>query len=307
MVYTTEIPGMPGGPVTTNHPIKIKLLDASNTYQRPGIGWPGQRLMVQHGTGNPTSMAAGEAYWLVDLKASGNQQSYHYITDDRETWVCLPIPEHGWHAADGNGPGNKLGIANEMVENADLWADTKRALQAVENAAEIMGITAARTGAAGPKQHWDFNGALPPALRHDCPNKLRYRYLNGRLAWDIYVERYKHHEAAERIRMGETPAPVPAPEYPVAQRIKEVAGRPEVVILANGAVMIRAGLIVEAIRDTPRKMYATTASDDIGPVIGKGQDFPVQYLIENADGSQWWYTEWGTRVKKADTKIVGIA
>src|SRR5690606_8620035 len=55
--------------------------------------------------------------------------------------------------------------------------------------------------AAGPKQHWDFNYMLPPSLRHDCPNKLRYRRINGRLAWDIYVERYRFHQAAERNRM----------------------------------------------------------------------------------------------------------
>ena len=201
MAYKTEIPGLPGGPVTTNHPIKIKLIAKSNTYQRPGLPPAGQRIMVQHGTGNARSMAAGEATWLVDQRASGNQQSYHYITDDRETWVCLPINEHGWHAADGGGPGNMLGIANEMVENADLWASDARALQCIENTAEIMGITAARMNAAGPKQHWDFNYMLPPSLRHDCPNKLRYRRINGRLAWDIYVERYRFHQAAERNRM----------------------------------------------------------------------------------------------------------
>lgn len=208
--YTTTVPGLPGGPISTNHPIKIKLLAATNTYQRPGVGWAGQRIMVQHGTGNGNSMAAGEARWLVDSKADGSQQSYHYITDDRETWCCLPINEHGWHAADGDGPGNMLGIANEMVENSALWANSARALQCIENTAEIMGITAARMNATGPKQHWDFN-YLQTVNRHDCPNKLRYVTLNGRKAWDIYVERYRFYEALEKERM--TGAPVVPPDH----------------------------------------------------------------------------------------------
>lgn len=110
-------------------------------------------------------------------------------------------------------------------------------------------------------------------------------------------------------KIGSTPAPTPAPEkpYPPAVSIPDVVKHPPTVVLSNGSVMYRADLYVKSVRDTPRKMYADDGSADIGPTIAKGTEFPVEYLIENPDGSQWWYTTWGTRVRKADTTIVRVA
>lgn len=304
MTFTTDIPGLPGGPLTTQHPVRVKLIAQSNTYQRPGRPPAGQRIMIQHGTGNPRSMAAGEASWLVDSRASGNQQSYHYITDDRETWVCLPINEHGWHAADGGGPGNLLGIACEMVENNDLWASDSRALQCIENAAEIMGRTAARMNAVGPKQHWDFNYMNPPRLRHDCPNKLRYRQFSGRLGWEIYCERYEHYKADELSRMGggggtivqpdtyEQPIPVPG--------LTELAQAMSAWGIDGITVKPRT---VRAKRSTPRCQDIDTDGPRIGPDISAGETFAVIGLVED-DGRQWYITPYFTRVLAEDTEPV---
>lgn len=75
--------------------------------------------------------------------------------------------------------------------------------------------------------------------------------------------------------------------------------------LENGAVLILAPMTVRTIRPTPRKQYATDDSAEIGPVIPGEVEFAVRRLIVNPDGSEWWYTPYGTRVKRADTKIVG--
>jgi len=214
MSYSTVIPGLEGGPLLTNHPVFIKLLPLDG-YMRPGTGFSGTPIMVQHGTGNPNSSAASEARWLVDDRASGSQQSYHYITDDKETWVCLPLNEHGWHAADSGGPGNMRGIACEMIESTAVWNDPARRAKCIENAAEIMGRTAARKKASGPEQHWAFNYMLPTNLRHDCPNKLRHVYINGRLAWGIYVERFEFYYNEEIASMGGKPVPTPEPATPI--------------------------------------------------------------------------------------------
>ena len=253
MAYSTVIPGLEGGPLVTNHPVYIKLLP-NDGYMRPGKPFYGEPIMVQHGTGNNNSSAASEATWLVDQRAGGSQQSYHYITDDIATWVCLPLNEHGWHAADGNGPGNLRGIACEMIESTAVWSDSVRRAKCIENAAEIMGRTAARKKASGPKQHWDFNYMLPPSQRHDCPNKLRHVVINGRPAWDLYVERFNYYKALE---LGQKPAPTPAPITPIK------AGD-TVVTTANLNVRRGPGLNFPVIATLPTGTSAQVGADATG-------------------------------------------
>lgn len=265
MAYTTTIPGLPGGPVTTNHKIIIKLIPAWNTYQRPGIKARFPRRSVQHGTGNPNSMAPGEAIYVVDQQAEGRQASYHSITDDNVTYICLPADEVGWHAADGAGPGNYNGFANEMVENADLWADEARARQTIENSAELMGIISARFDIELPEQHWDFNWMLSAALRHDCPNKLRYRIIAGVQAWLLYVERWKAHKAAEIARMAGT-APIDS-GFKVGDRIEVIAA----------ALNIRTGWGLSG------RVVATLTPGRTGAVIG---DDTGRFTAQ-ADGYSW--------------------
>lgn len=269
--YSVNVPGLEGGPLRTNHPVELYILPLDG-YQRPGKPFYGAPILIQHGTGNPNSSAASESVWLVDQKASGNQQSYHYITDHLRTRVCLPLDEHGWHAADGNGPGNLRGIANEMIESGLVWNDTAKALKCIENTAEIMGRTHARKkakGATGPKQHWDFN-YLQTVNRHDCPNKLRYRWLNGRKAWDIYVERYNYYLADELTRMGQ----------PVVAIFK--AGD---TIEATGVINIRsaAGTSAAIIRATSTGEKATVGTPAF--VLANGYQW---YNVTFANGTKGW-------------------
>jgi N-acetylmuramoyl-L-alanine amidase CwlA len=211
-MYSTEIPGLPGGPLTTNHPIHIKLIPEWRTNNRPGYTALTPRRSVQHGNGNPRSSAAGEANYLYN-GAEGRQASYHSATDDKETWIMVPASEVTWQAADGSGPGNMNGFSNEMVEDSTLWANPTRRDKVIANAAELMGGVAARLNIDKPEQHWTFN--YESADRHDCPNKLRYVTINGRLAWDIYAEKWRAAKVAERQRMnGEQPTPTPPPKPP---------------------------------------------------------------------------------------------
>lgn len=307
-MYSTVIPGLPGGPLVTNHPVKIKLIPEWRTLNRPGIKASTPRRSVQHGNGNPNSSAAGEATYVYN-GAEGRQASYHSSTDDRETWVMVPADEVTWQAADGAGPGNMNGFSNELVEDASLWADPARRDRAIDNVANFMGGVAARLGIAKPERHWDFNYNNRPQDRHDCPNKLKYTTIGGRVAWDIYAEKWQQYKAAELARMAATePTPLPVPTYASADPIAEIADLPAHVKLANGAQLFRVdGMTVRAVRDTPRLKWATKGGPKIGPDVPKGATFEVTYLIVNADGSLYWYSPWATRFVFEDVEPVVIA
>lgn len=100
------------------------------------------------------------------------------------------------------------------------------------------------------------------------------------------------------------PEPEPQPEYEKADPIEAVAALPFYVKLDNGAQMVRVDLSVRATTATPRRKWAHAQSPKIGPDIRKGEEFKVDYLIINADGSLYWYTPWATRVALADTEPI---
>ena len=106
------------------------------------------------------------------------------------------------------------------------------------------------------------------------------------------------------------PTPKPTPpkgDYAKPDPIPDVKGNPAAVVLANGSVLIRSPLTVEATKDTPRLRWASKDSAHIGPVIPKGATFDVAYLIVNPDQSQYWYTSFATRVAFDDTLIVAAS
>lgn len=325
MAYPSIVPGLPGGPLTTIAPVRVKLIPSGRTYQRPGIKAAKPRRSVQHGNGNSDSSAKGEAIYLVDMAAEGRQASYHSATDDLETWVMVPVDEVTWQAADGAGPGNMNGLSNEMVEDADIWASPARAKQCVDNAADFMGGCAARLDIADPEQHWTFNYMLPPSLRHDCPNKLRYRKIGTENAWTYYVRQWRAAKAAELRRMGGvvvTPAP---PTYAKPIEIPELKalslGKYDTatgVVSRDGDDFIFVADVVEATKDTPRLQYASSSAPRVGADLKKGERFVVSWLVKAADGLWYYITPpvysqsgallWGwTRVRQADTKRIADA
>lgn len=105
-----------------------------------------------------------------------------------------------------------------------------------------------------------------------------------------------------------TPKPgpdhTPEPQYADADPIPQVKDDRPFVVLANGAVMVRANATVEATAETPRLKWATPTSPHIGPTVPKGAQFAVDYLIINPDQSLYWYTPWATRIRYEDTAII---
>ena len=101
--------------------------------------------------------------------------SWHFTVDDHEIYQHLPVDENGWHAADGNGPGNRQSIAIEICMNSD----GNRA-QAEDNAAWLTAklLTDHSLTLAQIKQHNNWSGK-------NCPSVLRGR-VGG---WDGFLAR----------------------------------------------------------------------------------------------------------------------
>lgn len=100
-----------------------------------------------------------------------------------------------------------------------------------------------------------------------------------------------------------TPDPTPQPEYEAASPVRALADKRPFLLTDGGAMFVRADVVVEAVKDTPRLKYAGGAAR-VGPDIRKGDRFAVDYLIVNNDQSLYWYTPWATRVKYDDTRVI---
>ena len=296
-MYTTEIPGLPGGPLETSFPVKIKLCPAWRTLNRPGIKAEQPRRSVQHGNGNPNSTAAGEATYLYN-GADGRQASYHSAIDDKECWVMIPADEVTWQAADGAGPGNMCGFSCEQVEDETLWADPARRAKVIANAAEWMGKISARLGIAKPEQHWDFNWADPD--RHDCPNKLRHTVG----AWAAYTAAWSAHKAIELAKMGGQPAPkpikyvTPTPVKGLPDLTKLSPDTPLDAINAEGSEYRVVFDVYEAEKDGHRYRRATGAKGDIinDPLTKDSRVLIVVTFKSRTTGDMWGLTRESTRI-----------
>ena len=84
-----------------------------------------------HNTANDASARNEIAY----MTNNDYETSFHYAVDDKEAVQGLPLDRNGWHASDGNGPGNRTTIAIEICYSK---SGGERFDKAEENAAELI-------------------------------------------------------------------------------------------------------------------------------------------------------------------------
>ena len=103
---------------------RILPRNASNTPQRRMV-W---QYITVHNTGNPNpgADALNHATWLEGLALAGRSEPSWYATvDEKRVVLHLEEDQPGWHASDGNGPGNLESLGYELVEIGDqervLW------------------------------------------------------------------------------------------------------------------------------------------------------------------------------------------
>lgn len=203
--YPFTWPGLPGGPISFSFPMKLNLVPAWRTAQRPGIKARRTRRSIQHENGNRRSGARSDSMYLFN-GAEGRQASWHASVDHLEGYANLPADEVGWQAGDGSGPGNMNGFATELCQlsytlGASEWRRARR------NAAELMGRVAARIDASPPhEQHNNYS-----SYGKNCPELLR----SNSTWWNEYKADWKHfHDDEKRRMVGGVVVPDPVPVAP---------------------------------------------------------------------------------------------
>lgn len=87
--------------------------------------------IVVHNTANDATARNEIAY----MTNNNYETSFHYAVDDKEIVQGLPLDRNGWHSSDGNGKGNREGIAIEICYSK---SGGDRFIKAEQNAVDLI-------------------------------------------------------------------------------------------------------------------------------------------------------------------------
>ena len=148
--------------------------------------------IVIHNTANDASAADEIAY----MHRNNKQTSFHFAVDDKEIVQGISLDRNAFHAGDGNGKGNREGIAIEICYSK---SGGERWLKALENAAELTAKLLKDYGWEIDKvtKHQDYSG------KH-CPHRILDEY-----GWDNFLTLVKKYLTTAAIFK-----PAPAPSKP---------------------------------------------------------------------------------------------
>lgn len=137
--------------------------------------------IVVHNTANDASAMSEISYMI----GNNNQCSFHYAVDDYRVVQGIEENRNAWHAGDGNGKGNREGIAIEICYSK---SGGERFNRAEDNAVELIISILKRYGWGIDKvtKHQDYSGKYCPHRTLDLGwerfiNKIKSR-LNGTIS-----------------------------------------------------------------------------------------------------------------------------
>lgn len=139
-----------------------RIVPKGQTKQRPGYAMTPKYITV-HNTANASKGANAEMHARYLLNGAGGRVvGWHYTVDDKSIYQHLPVNEAGFHAGDGNGPGNRQSIGIEICENVDgdFEKAVKNAQWLIEKLMRDHNIPKANVV---PHKHWSGK---------NCPHKL---------------------------------------------------------------------------------------------------------------------------------------
>ena len=114
-------------------------------------------FVVIHNTANDASAQNEISY----MTRNDKETSFHYAVDEKEIIQGIEENRNAWHAGDGNGPGNRKGIAIEIC-----WSKSggEKFVKAEQNAAELAASILKRYGWGIDKltKHQDYSGKYCP-------------------------------------------------------------------------------------------------------------------------------------------------
>lgn len=149
--------------------IRKNLLPESLYYWKSPYEMKPTRIVV-HNTANDAS-ADAEINYMIN---GDSEVSYHYAVDDIEIVQGLPENRNGWHAGDGNGKGNREGIAIEICYSK---SGGEKFIKAEQNAVDLIVDILNRYGWGIDKvtKHQDY-------MNKYCP----HRTLD--MGWDRFIK-----------------------------------------------------------------------------------------------------------------------
>ena len=277
--------------------VEIAIVPSSVTNVRSNRFSLDQTTVTIHETANFNTGANADMHkrWLHG-GASGSFVGFNFVVDDKKIIQLTPLNEDTWAA--GTAVGNRTSWHIESCVNKDADLNKTR-----RNTAALAGsILAAQGWAIGAMvQHYIW-------YHKNCPALMR---ANNGAIWKNSFVPMATTARAESIAAATggkptpkpEPTPEPTPEYASASPVAALKDERPFLMTDGGAIFVRADLVVEATRDTPRLKYAG-GSAKVGPDVKKGERFGVSYLIVNDDKSLYWYTPWATRIRYEDTRVI---
>lgn len=111
-------------------PIVKMIVPSSRYYLKCPYEMTPTRIVV-HNTANDAS-ARNEITYMTN---NDYETSFHYAVDDKEIVQGIEENRNGWHASDGNGKGNREGIAIEICYSL---SGSERFIKAEKNAVDLI-------------------------------------------------------------------------------------------------------------------------------------------------------------------------
>lgn len=135
--------------------------------------------IVVHETANDASAENEIKY----MRGNDKESSFHFAVDDKQIIQGIPLDRNAWHAGDGNGKGNREGIAVEICYSK---SGGERWQKSIDNAARFIAelLKERKWGVDKVTKHQDYSGKKCPhrILSHFGWNNflnLVATYLNG--------------------------------------------------------------------------------------------------------------------------------
>lgn len=113
--------------------------------------------IVVHNTANDASANNEISY----MRSNNDETSFHFAVDDKEVVQGILLNRNAWHAGDGNGKGNREGIAVEICYSK---SGGERFTKAEQNAAKFIADLLKERGWGIDKvtKHQDYSGKYCP-------------------------------------------------------------------------------------------------------------------------------------------------
>lgn len=150
--------------------------------------------IVIHNTANDASAENEIAY----MHTNNKQTSFHFAVDDKKIIQGIELNRNAWHASDGNGKGNREGIAIEICYSKSGGAKFETAQK---NAAELTAMLLKEYGWGIDRvtKHEDY------ANKH-CPHRTLDDY-----GWDYFLNLVKGYMGVKtETKSAAKPTPTPS-------------------------------------------------------------------------------------------------